>query len=58
MIVYQVNYYESPSRYGLYFAPDGSGKPGGKNPFFLGIKERPQEAPFMTLEKKVLREDF
>jgi hypothetical protein len=26
--------------------------------FFLGVKERPQEAPFMTLEKKVLRGDL
>ncbi|MBC5840157.1 hypothetical protein H8R23_01965 [Flavobacterium sp. F-380] len=43
---------------GMYFAPDGSGKPGGKKLFFLGIKERPQEAPFMTLEKKILREDL
>jgi len=43
---------------GMSFAPDGSGKPGGKKLFFLGIKERSQEAPFMTLEKKVLREDL
>lgn len=43
---------------GMYFAPDGSGKPGGKKLFFLGVKERPQEAPFITLEKKVLREDL
>ena len=43
---------------GICFAPDGSGKPGGKKLFFLGVKERPQEAPFMTLEKKVLREDL
>lgn len=43
---------------GLCLAPDGSGKPGGKKLFFLGVKERPQEAPFMTLEKKVLREDL
>ena len=43
---------------GMSFALDGSGKPGGKKLFFLGIKEQPQEAPFMTLEKKVLREDL
>mgnify|MGYP003649027313 FL=1 len=58
LMVFYVNYYESPPRYGLCFAPDGSGKPGGKKLFFLEIKERPQEAPFMTLEKKVLREDL
>tara|TARA_R110002033_G_scaffold28241_3_gene63361 strand:- start:21273 stop:21410 length:138 start_codon:yes stop_codon:yes gene_type:complete len=43
---------------GLCLAPGGSGKPGGKKLFFLGIKERSQEAPFMTLEKKVLREEL
>ncbi|MDG2433619.1 hypothetical protein [Flavobacterium sp.] len=43
---------------GMCFAPDGRGKPGGKKLFFLGVKERPQEAPFMTLEKKVLTEDL
>jgi hypothetical protein len=42
----------------MCYAPDGSGKPGGKKLFFLGVKERPQEAPFMTLEKKVLSEDL
>jgi hypothetical protein len=42
----------------MYFAPDGSGKPGLKKLFFPGVKERSQQAPFMTLEKKVLREDL
>jgi hypothetical protein len=43
---------------GLCFAPDGSGKPGGKKLFFLEVKERPQEAPFVALEKKVLKQDL
>lgn len=43
---------------GMCFAPDGRGKPGGEKLFFQGVKERPQEAPFMTLEKKVLNEDL
>tara|TARA_R110000868_G_scaffold25380_6_gene98971 strand:- start:1785 stop:1949 length:165 start_codon:yes stop_codon:yes gene_type:complete len=42
----------------MCFAPDGSEKPGLKKLFFLGIKERPKEAPFMILEKKVLKEDL
>ncbi|MBE0390733.1 hypothetical protein BJQ96_00557 [Flavobacterium sp. PL0002] len=43
---------------GKCFAPDGRGKPRGKKLFFLGVKERAQQAPFMTLEKKVLSEDL
>ncbi|NRT11665.1 hypothetical protein HNQ00_001290 [Flavobacterium sp. 14A] len=43
---------------GMCFAPDGRGKPRGKKLFFLGVKERPEEAPFTTLEKKVLSEDL
>jgi hypothetical protein len=37
---------------GICFAPDRRGKPGRKKLFFIGAKERPQEASFMTLEKK------
>lgn len=62
MLIYIRDYFFDNISYCLcaivFFAPDGSGKPGLKNLFFLGTKERPQEAPFMTLGKKVLREDL
>jgi hypothetical protein len=32
--------------------------PEVKNYFFLGEKERPEEAPFLTLEKKGFQEDL
>ena len=33
-------------RYFIVFSPDGNGNPGGIAVFFLGVKERPEEAPF------------
>jgi hypothetical protein len=48
-ILIYINFLKSP----LFFAPDGSGKPGLKKTIFLGIKERPAGSSFYDFGKKI-----